>query len=80
MTGALPFTYGTSLGIPDAKKAVTIAEVLKRNGYATIALIADNPTLYSIYNYNRGFDVYDDGYKEANKMYLKNNNHGQEIA
>ncbi len=68
MTGTLPFTYGKYLGIPDTKETVTIAQVLKGKGYSTSAILADNPTLYSIYNYHKGFDHYDDGYADLNSV------------
>lgn len=70
MTGVLPFTFGKYLGIPDDPKIKTIAEVLKANGYNTYAFLADSPALYSIYGYQRGFDHYDDGYEDTNKVYL----------
>lgn len=65
MTGKLPFTYGYKLGIDDAYENKTIAEVLKQNGYRTIAALGDNPQLYSLYNFNRGFDVYLDGFERS---------------
>ena len=61
MMGTVPFSRGYTLGIPDAKNTRTIADVLRDSGYTTLAVLADNPQLYSIYNFNRGFDVYDDG-------------------
>lgn len=70
MTGVLPFTYGKYLGIPDNPEIKTIAEVLKANNYSTYAYLANSPTLYSTYGYDKGFDYYDDGYENANKSYL----------
>lgn len=69
MTGTLPFAFGNYLGIPNNKKIKTIAEVLKSNGYHTYAFLADSPALYSMYGYDRGFDVYDDGYEDSSKTY-----------
>lgn len=70
MTGTLPLALGNYLGIPDNNKIKTIAEVLRDYGYGTYAFLADNPALYSIYGYDRGFDYYDDGYEDASKIYL----------
>lgn len=66
MTGTLPFAFGNYLGIPDNSRIKTIAEVLKEHGYATSAVLADTPALYSFYGYNKGFDYYDDGYDDSN--------------
>lgn len=65
MTGKSPFTYGYKLGIDEAYDNKTIAEVLKQNGYRTIAVLGDNPQLYSLYNFNRGFDIYLDGFDRS---------------
>ena len=70
MTGALPFAFGSYLGIPDKDEINTIADVVKDNGYTTHAFIADSPALYAEYGYGKGFDYYDDGYKDANKLSL----------
>ncbi|KKS12497.1 hypothetical protein A2971_01440 [Candidatus Gottesmanbacteria bacterium RIFCSPLOWO2_01_FULL_46_21] len=70
MTGTLPFTNGTYLGISESKGVKTIAQVLKNHGYDTTAYIADNPTLYMTFGYDKGFDHYFDGYEESNKSFL----------
>ncbi len=70
MTGSLPFAFGNYLGIPDNPNIKTVAEVLKKNGYATAAFLGDSPGLYSIYGYQKGFDLYDDGFEETDKAYL----------
>lgn len=70
MTGSLPFTFGNYLGIPDNPKIKTIAEVLSKDGYETAAFLADSPGLYSMYGYQRGFDYYNDGYEDTDKVYL----------
>jgi arylsulfatase A-like enzyme len=54
MNGQLPFKHGHLLGIP--AKTKTIAQVLKNNGYLTLAFVADNPSLYSSYGYDQGFE------------------------
>lgn len=69
MTGTIPFAFGNYLGIPNNEKVKTIAEVLKSSGYNTYAFLADSPALYAMYGYDRGFDVYDDGYEDTSKMY-----------
>lgn len=70
MTGTLPFTFGSYLGIPNNDKITTIAEVLKNNDYATYAFLADSPSLYLEYGYDKGFDIYNDGYENVNKFAL----------
>lgn len=70
MLGKLPFTYGKYLGIPDNRNIKTIAQVLQANDYGTYAFLADNPFLYSIYGYQKGFNLYNDGYEKTNKTYL----------
>jgi len=55
---------------------VTIAEVLKENGYSTVAFNAKNALISSFFHYDRGFDVFDDqmheiefkGIKAPNKI------------
>jgi len=54
---------------------MTIAEVLKKNGYSTAAFNAKNPLISSFFHYDRGFDVFDDqmdeffkGNKARNKI------------
>lgn len=42
-----------------SEDSVTIAEVFKRNGYTTAAFHC-NPWISSFFNYNRGFDQFDD--------------------
>lgn len=65
MTGTLPFAFGNYLGVPDNKEIKTIAEVMRNNGYSTYAFLADSPSLYSEYGYDKGFDLYDDGYENT---------------
>lgn len=61
MCGIKPFEHGKYLGIPPANNVRTIAETLKTSGYATFAVVSDNPFLYGkYYGYDRGFDFYYD--------------------
>ncbi|MBI4129999.1 sulfatase [Candidatus Roizmanbacteria bacterium] len=70
MTGQPPFSSGYFLGIPKSRSVQTIAQVLSNNGYSTAAFIADNPNLYTIYNYDLGFDYYFDGFDVSKKRFL----------
>lgn len=70
MTGKVPFAYGYKLGIDAAEDNYTIADVLSQNGYKTIAVLADTPQLYSIYNFDRGFDVYLDGHERKSEQLM----------
>lgn len=50
---------------------ITIAEVLKENGYDTAAFVF-NPHLKAVFNFGQGFDVYDDnkeGFNESLPRY-----------
>ena len=67
LTGTLPFAFGNYLGIPDDKKIKTVAGVLNESGYTTAAFLADSPGLYSIYGYQKGFELYDDGYENTDR-------------
>jgi choline-sulfatase len=62
LTGLLPSTHGvTDFGVPLATSHLTLAELLKRNGYHTAAFIGavilDSRTLAP--GLDRGFDFYD---------------------
>ncbi|MBZ0256906.1 sulfatase [bacterium] len=60
MTGNLPRTSGVRFAkdqVPES--AVTIAEVLKMNGFSTAAFLSA-AVLNKAYGLNQGFDVYDD--------------------
>lgn len=70
MTGQMPFAYGYKLGIPNGAGNTTIAEVLKDQGYKTMAVLGNNPQLYSMYNFDRGFDIYLDGSEGVSKSNL----------
>lgn len=67
MTGTLPFKFGNYLGIPEEGNIKTLASVMEKNGYHTLAFLGDSPALYSIYGYDLGFNYYDDGYSDENK-------------
>ncbi len=64
---ALTNTLGNEIGYrPDwiflSKENITIAEILKSNGYSTAAFHS-NPWLSSFFCYNRGFDFFEDSFK-----------------
>ncbi len=50
--------HGNNVGIFDAERTVT--EVLKNNGYETIAFNASNPFVGKSFGYDRGFDSFND--------------------
>lgn len=79
MTGQLPFKHGRFLGIPDKRGIRTLAETLKENGYMTTAFISENPALYSIYGFDRGFDFYFDGFWGDDTTYAKLGNLAWEL-
>lgn len=70
MTGKLPFAYGYKLGIDASEENKTLAEILRQNGYKTIAVIGDTPQLYGIYNFDRGFDIYLDGHESKSERFM----------
>lgn len=61
-----------------ARKAKLISEILKENGYTTAAFHS-NPYISKYYYYNKGFDIFEDGFnniKPINKIIQKlKNNH-----
>src|SRR4030042_4918019 len=77
--------YPRSIGIYKEKfdilddKYLTLAEVLKENGYFTLGVTA-NPNINSIFNFNQGFDHYIDSdiiwdwmkQEEGNELYSAN--------
>ncbi|MCB1044655.1 MAG: sulfatase-like hydrolase/transferase [Acidobacteria bacterium] len=70
-TGRYPFNHGVrdngSFILPESQ--ITLAEVLKRKGYATGAAVGSFP-LVRTFGLNQGFDFYDDAFvddKAANK-------------
>jgi len=44
-----------------------LAEILKKNGYTTIAIQDSNPLISKYFNYNKGFDIFIDGMEDENK-------------
>ncbi len=54
-TGNPPFWMGNVLGIP---RGSSFVNDLKKKGFHTQAFIAQNPLLYTNYNYDDGFDVF----------------------
>jgi len=68
LTSRYPSVLGTIYGqsmLPDS--ATTLAEVLKSAGYTTAGFVA-NPQVKAIFNFNQGFDFYDDSIVE-DKIY-----------
>ena len=61
LSSRYPLEYGTTTSL--TKNHVPIAEVLNEAGYHT-AGFHSNPYLSTSYNYNRGFDVFDDGQED----------------
>ena len=67
-TSLYPTMHGTTLlgdKLPD--EVTTIAEILKEEGYITYGYVA-NPNIKSIFNFNQGFDFFDD-YLMRDRMY-----------
>ena len=68
LTSLYPDRHGTTLhahALPG--ELVTIAEILRDQGYLTSGFVA-NPNLKKIFNFNQGFDFYDD-YLMRDKLY-----------
>lgn len=68
LTSLYPTMHGTTLHgdkLPD--EVTTIAEILKEEGYITYGYVA-NPNIKSIFNFNQGFDFFDD-YLMRDRMY-----------
>lgn len=62
-TSTYPWTHQTLYGQPKANvlplKLVTIAEILREQGYLNLGIVY-NPNLIKEYNFAQGFDYYDD--------------------
>lgn len=58
LTSTYPLMYGGYKG-PLSKERITIAETLKKHDYSTAAFHS-NPHLSSYFNYDRGFDLFED--------------------
>ncbi len=69
-----PFKGVAVLSAPVLIGGVTLAEVLKRNGYSTAAFHS-NPLLSSYYAYNRGFDVFKELWSIGSDTLEKVKNH-----
>jgi len=59
-TSVSPHDHGALNGIPLDKKFITLAEILKRQGYMTGAFISGYPLVAKVSGLNQGFDLYDD--------------------
>jgi arylsulfatase A-like enzyme len=61
LSSRYPLEYGTTTSL--IKSHVPIAEVLSEAGYHTVGFHS-NPYLSTSYNYDRGFDIFDDGQED----------------
>ncbi|HUP49220.1 MAG TPA: sulfatase-like hydrolase/transferase [Thermoanaerobaculia bacterium] len=66
LTGLYPYQHGVrdNAGFVLGREHATLAEILKRKGYATGAFVGAYP-LDARFGLDRGFDVYDDRYREG---------------
>ena len=76
-TGLYPLTHGMTLlkgNPPLSPKIMTIAEVLKEQGYATVGFTSSNGYLHPELGYGRGFDKYlwKLGYNQAAERIVDN--------
>lgn len=64
-----PSVHGVMAGTGSmlASRFVTLAEILKNEGYATLAYMP-NGTLKRIFNFDQGFDIYDDRIMGLSKL------------
>ena len=64
-TSQFPDTHGAvGVGMPLSDQGATLAEVLKNEGYATVAFSA-NPFLAECFGFARGFDEFDEVFRQA---------------
>ena len=73
LTSTYPLMFG-GWSCPLSKHRITIAQVLREQGYSTAA-IHSNPFLSSYFNYNRGFDFFED-FKRTPLEATSPNKHG----
>lgn len=68
LTSLYPSTHGAiSWGSALPGEVTSLAEIFKREGYVTYSYVA-NPNLKTIFNFNQGFDFFDD-YLMRDKLY-----------
>lgn len=69
LTGTYPIFHGVreNIGFRVKDETLTLAEILKKNGYKTGAFIGAFP-LDSRFGLDKGFDVYDDNYGDSNAL------------
>jgi len=67
LTSSYPLRYGSYIPFP--KKAISISEIFKKQGFSTSAFVS-NVYTSRYYNFNRGFDYFQDymTYKKINKI------------
>ena len=64
-TSQFPDTHGAvGVGMPLSDRGVTLAEVLKSQGYLTVAF-SGNPFLAECFGFARGFDKFDEVFRQA---------------
>ena len=64
-TSQFPDTHGAvGVGMPLSDQGATLAEVMKNEGYATVAFSA-NPFLAECFGFDRGFDEFDEVFRQV---------------
>ncbi len=71
MTSRYPHEIGaTRNGIPMVRDALTLAEILKENGYTTVAFLSNWPLKAHLSNLDQGFDIYDDNFSKKRWLFF----------
>ena len=71
MTSRYPHEIGaTRNGIPMIREAETLAEILKRHGYTTVAFLSNWPLKAHLSNLDQGFDIYDDNFNKKRWIFF----------
>jgi len=69
LTAKYPLDKGYYVPLPDKEKS--IANILKKNGYKTAGIVSANGFLNSFFQYNYGFDYFQDYLKTQNRSKSK---------
>ena len=81
MTSRYPHETGsTRNGVPMVNDLETLAEILKKNGYATAAFLSNWPLKKNISNLQKGFDLYDDDFFRKRWIFFNSERDAQGVT
>jgi arylsulfatase A-like enzyme len=69
LTSTYPLMHGEFIGLPE--ELITLPEILKKEGYKTGGFVKGIPFLSSYWNFDKGFDYYDEKEEKERKDRLR---------